>query len=55
LKNCTTEKLIAGMSVMALLLTSMVDCHFFNVGPVLTYSAVLAFVEFQMNEPKKLK
>ena len=55
LKNCTTEKLIAGMSVAGLLLTSMVDCHFFNVGPVLTYSAVLAFVEFQMNEPKKGK
>ncbi len=54
-KNCTTEKLIAGMSVLALLMVSMVDCHFFNVGPVLTYSAVLAFVEFQMNEPKKLK
>lgn len=55
LKNCTTEKLIAGMSIVALLTASMVDCHFFNVGPVLTYSAVLAFVEFQMNEPKKLK
>lgn len=55
LKNCTTEKLIVGMSVVALLMASMVDCHFFNVGPVLTYSAVLAFVEFQMNEPKKLK
>ena len=53
LKNCTTEKLIAGMSVLGLVITSMVDCHFFNVGPVLTYSAVLAFVEFQMNEPKK--
>lgn len=53
LKNCTTEKLIAGMSVAALLMASMVDCHFFNVGPVLTYSAVLAFVEFQMNKPKK--
>jgi len=55
LKNCTTEKLIAGASVLALLMASMVDCHFFNVGPVLTYSAVLAFVEFQMNEPKKKK
>ncbi len=55
LKNCTTEKLIAGMSVAALLMASTVDCHFFNVGPVLTYSAVLAFVEFQMNEPKKLQ
>ena len=55
LKNCTTEKLLAGLSVLALLSASMVDCHFFNVGPVLIYSAVLAFVEFQMNEPKKQK
>ena len=55
LKNCTTEKLIAGMSVLALLMVSMVDCHFFNVGPVLLYSGILAIVEFQMNEPKKKK
>ena len=53
LKNCTVEKLIAGMSVLALIGVSIVDCHFFNVGPVLTYSAVLAFAEFQMNKPKK--
>ena len=55
LRNCTTEKLLAGMPILALLLASMVDCHFFNVGPVLIYSAILAFVEFQLNEPKKLK
>ncbi|MBR2937739.1 MAG: O-antigen ligase family protein [Oscillospiraceae bacterium] len=54
-KDFSTEKLFLGLSVLALLLTSIVDCHFFNVGPVLTYSAVLAFAEFQMNKPEKLQ
>ena len=51
-KNFATEKLFAGLSVAALLLTSMVDCHFFNVGPVLLYSALLAFVEFRLDKQK---
>ena len=43
---------------LALLLTSLVDCHFFNVGPVLFYSALLAFVEHQtyqrrLKQPKQ--
>lgn len=50
-KNFSTEKLFAGLSVLALLLVSLVDCHFFNVGPVLLYSGILAFVEFQMDKP----
>ena len=52
--NFTTEKLFAGLSVLALLLTSMLDCHFFNVGPVLLYSGLLAFVEFQLDRPEHL-
>lgn len=52
-KNFSTEKLFAALSVLALLLTSMLDCHFFNVGPVLLYSGLLAFVECQMNQPKE--
>ena len=50
-KNFSTEKLFAGLSIAALLIMSMVDCHFFNVGPVLIYSATLAIVEFQLNKP----
>ena len=46
-KNFNTGKLFAGLTVLALLLTSLVDCHFFNIGPVLFYSALLAFVEHQ--------
>lgn len=35
-----------GISVLALLLTSLLDCHFFNIGPVLLYSMMLAVAEF---------
>ena len=54
LKNRSYDKTIVGLSVMALLLTSLLDCHFFNVGPVLLYSAMLAIVECKLDEPKKL-
>ena len=53
IKEFSTGKLFAGLSVLALLSTSLLDCHFFNVGPVLFYSATLAFVEFQMTKTKK--
>ncbi len=49
-RHFSTEKLFAGLSIAALLLTSMVDCHFFNVGPVLLYSGMLAVVEFQLGK-----
>jgi len=32
-------------SIIVLLITSLLDCHFFNLGPVLFYSAALAFAE----------
>jgi len=34
-------------SIIVLLITSLLDCHFFNLGPVLFYSAMLAFAEHQ--------
>lgn len=54
-RNFTSEKLFVGLSIAAMLLTSMVDCHFFNVGPVLLYSAMLAVVEFGLNKPADKK
>ena len=48
--NFTTEKLFVGLSFAALLATSMVDCHFFNVGPTLIYSGALAIVECKLNK-----
>ena len=50
LKKPSQDKNFAGLSILALLLTSLLDCHFFNVGPVLLYSAMLAFVEFKLDE-----
>lgn len=44
-KAPTTENLSIGLSVLALLLTSLLDCHFFNIGPTLVYSMALAFLE----------
>lgn len=45
LKERSTEKLFIGLFVGALLVASLLDCHFFNVGPVLMYSMALAFAE----------
>jgi len=48
----TEEKLFAALSILALLTTSLLDCHFFNIGPVLLYSATLAVVECQLGKDK---
>lgn len=45
LNKVNLEKLFVAMFVLALLMASMLDCHFFNVGPVLFYSMALAFAE----------
>lgn len=44
-RHPTTEKTFASICVLALLLTSLLDCHFFNFGPALLYSALLVFAE----------
>ena len=50
LKKPSRDKVFVGLSILALLLTSLLDCHFFNVGPVLLYSAMLAFTEFKLDQ-----
>ncbi len=50
IKNRTDEKIFIAVSILALLCMSMLDCHFFNVGPTLIYSCFLAFAENQKNE-----
>lgn len=45
LKHISREKCFIGLSVLVLLGTSMFDCHFFNIGPVLFYAMALAFAE----------
>lgn len=40
-----------GLSLLGLLLMSLLDCHFFNIGPTMFYSIMLAFAEFTKEEP----
>lgn len=41
----TVEKVFIALSVGALLLTSMVECHLFSLGPGMLYGTLLAFAE----------
>ena len=41
----SVEKTIIFFSMLALLLTSLLDCHFFNFGPGLVYGILLVFAE----------
>ncbi len=43
--NTSLLKAVIGLSVAALMVSSMLDCHFFNIGPVLFYSMALAVAE----------
>ena len=44
-KKPTLEKIFVFISILGLLLTSLFDCHFFNLGPGLNYCIALAFLE----------
>ncbi|MBQ3047766.1 MAG: O-antigen ligase family protein [Clostridia bacterium] len=44
-KKPSLEKSFIGLSILCLLLMSLLDCHFFNIGPTLIYSMALAFAE----------
>lgn len=44
-KKPTVEKTFIGLSILVFLLMSLLDCHFFNIGPALIYSMSLAFAE----------
>ena len=46
LRYRTPEKIFTYASLLVLLACSLFDCHFFNLGPVLFYSAALAFAEY---------
>lgn len=44
-KNFSLEKLFMGLCIGGLLSTSLLDCHFFNLGPGFLYSALLLLME----------
>lgn len=44
-KRPSFEKTMIALCIFALIATSFLDCHFFNIGPGLIYSILLAFAE----------
>ena len=44
-KNPSLEKTFIFICILGLLLTSLFDCHFFNLGPGLNYCILLAMIE----------
>lgn len=53
-KKRTTMNVFIAISILTLLGMSLLDCHFFNVGPVLFYSIALAVMEFGVEKPAKI-
>ena len=58
----TLEKTFMFLAISGILLTSIFDCHFFNLGPGLDYCIILAFIEgvnikegIQVKRPFNLK
>lgn len=45
LKSRSAEKWFALFCILAMLLMSIVDCHFFNIGPPILYGIVLGYAE----------
>lgn len=52
-KKRTTINTFIFFYMITLLIMSLLDCHFFNVGPVLFYSTALAVAEFGQENAKK--
>lgn len=50
IKHRSITNTFIGLSVLAIVGMSLLDCHFFNVGPVLFYSTMLAVMEFSEEE-----
>lgn len=50
-KNRSYKNIFISISILTLLLTSLLDCHFFNIGPALFYSTALAFIEKDNKNP----
>ncbi len=52
-KKPTYGKTFIGLSILSLIFMSMLDNHFFNIGPVLFYSIMLIFAEKLYTEDKE--
>ena len=47
LRSKNPHRLFMACSILTLLVCSLLDCHFFNLGPVLFYTVILVFTEAQ--------
>ena len=52
LRETSRLKAMIALSVLALMVSSLLDCHFFNIGPVLFYSVALAVAEKMPPDPE---
>ena len=52
-KRPSNEKMFVFFVIVALLLTSLVDCNFFNIGPGILYGIVLSFAEGEDRKREK--
>ena len=54
-KKRSIENVYIGIYLLGLLGMSLLDCHFFNVGPTLFYSIALAVAEFSQSKKERAK
>ncbi|MBR2322269.1 MAG: O-antigen ligase family protein [Clostridia bacterium] len=52
-KKPTIENVFIALSLLALLIMSLLDCYFFQLGPMLFYSSALAFIEHRKPHVKE--
>lgn len=45
LRHPSHEKMYVLLSIASLMMTSLLDCHFFNIGPGILYAVLLAYAE----------
>jgi len=56
IKHYSKEKLFIAIAISGLLLTSLLDCHLFNLGPTMQYSVLLLLLEADtINKKEQIK
>ena len=53
-KKINIEKVFMGLIVFALIVMSILDCHFFNFGPGFLYSTILLLLEINLIKNESL-
>ena len=53
IKKRNTENFFIAFSILSLMLMSLLDCYFFQLGPMLLYASAFAFIEHRLPFAKK--